>query len=34
MLALLREGDLFVDIGAFLGAYSIIAANRGATVVG
>lgn len=32
MLALLREGDLFVDIGAFLGAYSIIAANRGATV--
>jgi FkbM family methyltransferase len=32
MLALLREDDLFVDIGAFLGAYSIIAANRGATV--
>jgi FkbM family methyltransferase len=32
MLALLRAGDLFVDIGAFLGAYSIIAANRGATV--
>jgi FkbM family methyltransferase len=28
----LRAGDLFVDIGAFLGAYSIIAANWGATV--